>query len=127
MSQDASPAARTRISDAGTIGDESDFLWHLRAPFSDMQESTVCHRAKRKSTIGMKGVNQRQPACHGCTNPSIERWRCGRQRIGLEQLAATSRAATAAGEGPSGQSFVRRDERTGESSNDSIKVCDRRI
>jgi hypothetical protein len=33
----------------------------------------------------------------------------------LEQLAATSRAATAGGDGPSGQSFVRRDERTGES------------
>jgi Helicase conserved C-terminal domain len=32
----------------------------------------------------------------------------------LEQLAATSRA-TAGGNGPSGQSFVRRDERTGES------------
>ncbi|MEY2616700.1 MAG: hypothetical protein QOH78_2473, partial [Verrucomicrobiota bacterium] len=33
----------------------------------------------------------------------------------LEQLAATSRATTAGGGGPSGQSFVRRDERTGES------------
>ena len=33
----------------------------------------------------------------------------------LEQLAATSRATAAGGNGPSGQSFVRRDERTGES------------
>jgi SNF2 family DNA or RNA helicase len=33
----------------------------------------------------------------------------------LQQLAATSRATTAGGNGPSGQSFVRRDERTGES------------
>jgi hypothetical protein len=73
ISQDASPATRTRVPDAGAIGYESDFLRHLHAPLrakKDMQESTLCHRARRKSDAGKKGENQ-QPACHGCTNPSI--------------------------------------------------------